>query len=76
MKKNIEKHYISKDKKTNIYIKFYSTKSGFLKFHIQIFKEMDYNNSGFCSCVADYKTKDNTLLNYLKYSNDFQLVTE
>ena len=74
MKKNIEKHYISKDKKTNIYIKFYTTKSGFLKFHVQIFKEMDYNNNGFCSCVSDYKTKENSLLNYLKYSNDFQLV--
>lgn len=74
MKHYTEKHYISNDKKTNIYIRFYTTKAGFLKFHIQITKEIDWNESGFCSCVADYKTSDNALLNYLKNSKEFQLV--
>ena len=61
-------HYISKDKNTNIYINFYTTKSGFLKFNIEVYVEIA---NGFCTCIANYNTKENSLLNFLKRSDDF-----
>ena len=67
-------HYRSKDKNFNIYVNWYTTKSGFLKFHIEIYAEHTHNNNGFCSCIAKYNTPDNAMLQYLKRNDYFELV--
>lgn len=69
-------HYRSKDNNFNIYIKCYSTRSGILKFHIEIYAEHTHNNSGFCSRIADYKTNENSMLQFLRRCDDFELVEE
>lgn len=74
MKYDKTQHYKSKDNIYNIYINWYTTKSGYLKFNIQVTAELTYNNSGFCSEIANYNTKDNNLINYLKFSDDFILI--
>ena len=66
-----ELHYRSKDKKTDIYINFYTTKGGFLKFKIEVYAEIA---NGFCARVANYNTGENSLLNFLKRSDDFILI--
>ena len=67
-------HYRSKDKNFNIYVNWYTTKSGFLKFHIDIYAEHLHNNNGFCSQIASYNTSDNTLLQFLRRCDYFDLV--
>lgn len=67
-------YYMSKDKQTHIYIFWYTTKSGFLKFHIEILKE--HKTSGFCEKIADYNTTDNAMLRWLKNNIDFDLMEE
>ena len=66
-------YYRSKDKQTHIYIFWYTTKSGFLKFHIEILKE---NINGFCDKIIDYNTTDNALLKHLKNNIDFDLIED
>jgi hypothetical protein len=65
-------YYKSKDKQTHIYIFWYTTKSGFLKFHIEILKEN--KTSGFCDKISDYNTTDNSMLRYLKNNIDYDLI--
>lgn len=77
-KEEINKHhkiqyFRSKDKQTHIYIFWYTTKSGFLKFHVEILKEII---NGFCDKIIDYNTTDNALLIYLKNSIDFDLIED
>ena len=69
-------HYISKDKNCNIYVNWYTTKSGYLKFNIEIHAEHLHNNNGFCSCIANYNTKDNSMLQFLRRCDYFELVEE
>lgn len=69
-------HYRSKDKNFNIYVNWYTTKSGFLKFHIEIYAEHLHNNNGFCSCIASYNTKENSMLQYLRRNDYFDLVED
>lgn len=69
-------HYISKDKNFNIYVNWYTTKSGYLKFNIQIIAEHLHNNNGFCSEIANYNTSDNAMLHFLKRCDYFELVEE
>lgn len=45
-----------------------------LKFHIEIYAELTYNDSGFCTCVASYNTDDNVLLRYIKLHPDFEQI--
>lgn len=65
-------YFSSKDKKTHVYIFWYTTKSGFLKFHIEILKEN--KTSGFCDKIADYNTPNNSMLRYLKNNIDYDLI--
>ena len=67
-------HYQSKDKNFNIYINWYTTQKGILKFHIEIYAEHLHNNNGFCSCIANYNTSDNAMLQWLKRNDYFDLV--
>ena len=67
-------HYKSKDGNFNIYVYRYTTKSGFLKFHIEIFAEHLHNNNGFCSRIASYNTKENAMLHFLRLNDYFELV--
>lgn len=67
-------HYRSKDNTFNIYVNWYTTKSGFLKFHIDIYAEHLHNSNGFCSQIASYNTSDNAMLQYLKRTDCFDLV--
>lgn len=67
-------HYISKDKQVNVYVNYYTTKKGILKFNIKIYVELSYNDSGFCSCVANYNTCENSLINFLELSEKFDLI--
>jgi hypothetical protein len=76
MKHTCTKHYTTKDNIYNIYISPYTTKSGFLKFHIEIYAEMVYNNSGFSQLIASYNTYDNALINHLNKCNNFELIKE
>lgn len=69
-------HYKSKDNKLNIYVNWYTTKSGFLKFNIEIYAEHPLNNNGFCSRIASYNTSENTMLQYLRRCEYFDLVEE
>ena len=66
-------YYRSKDKKTHIYIFWYSTKSGFQKFHIEILKEII---NGFNDKIIDYNTTDAALLKHLKNDIDFDLIED
>lgn len=68
-------HYRRKDQTLDIYFNWYTTKSGFLKFNIEIYAPV-LNNSGFCIAIARYNTAENTLLNYIKLHNDFYLVED
>lgn len=63
-----------KDKSLTIYFNWYNTKKGMLKFHIEIYAELTYNDSGFCTCVASYNTDDNVLLRYIKLHPDFEQI--
>lgn len=69
-------HYRSKDNNFNIYINWYSTHSGMLKFHIEIYAEHTHNNLGFCSRIANYKTDENFMLQFLRRCDYFDLVEE
>lgn len=69
-------HYKSKDRIYNIYVYWYTTKSGFLKFHIEIYSEMFWNSSGFCMRIANYNTSEHQLLQYCKYSGLFELMED
>lgn len=69
-------HYKSKDGIYNIYVYWYCTKSGFLKFHIEIYSECFWNSSGFCMRIANYNTSDNQLLQFIRLSNLFDLVED
>jgi hypothetical protein len=69
-------HYQSNDGNFNIFINWYTTKSGYLKFNIEIYAEHLHNNLGFCSCIANYNTKDNTMLQFLRRNDYFYLVEE
>jgi hypothetical protein len=68
--------YKSKDGNFNIFVNWYNTKSGFLKFHIEIYAEHLHNNNGFCSCIASYNTSDNAMLQYLRRNDYFDLVED
>ena len=67
-------HYRSKDKNFNIYVNWYTTKKGMARFNIEIFAEHLHNNNGFCSCIANYNTSDNAMLQWLKRNDYFDLV--
>lgn len=67
-------HYQSKDKNFNIYVKWYTTKKGMLKFHIEIYAEHLHNNNGFCSRIANYNTSENQMLQWLRRNDYFDLV--
>lgn len=67
-------HYQSKDKNFNIYINWYTTKKGNLRFNIEIYAEHLHNNNGFCSCVANYNTSSNSMLQWLRLNDYFDLV--
>lgn len=69
-------HYQSKDKNFDIYVNWYTTKRGILKFHIEIFAEHLHNNNGFCSQIASYNTYDNQMLQFLQRCDYFDLVVE
>ncbi len=69
-------HYRSKDNNFNIYVKWYSTRGGMLKFHIEIYAEHLHNNLGFCSRIANYKTDENSMLQFLRRCDYFDLVLE
>ena len=69
-------HYRSKDKNFNIYVYWYTTKKGFLRFHIEICAEHLHNNNGFCSCIANYNTKENNMLQWLRRNDYFELVED
>jgi hypothetical protein len=64
-------HYKSKNNDFNIYINWYTTKSGLLKFNIEVYAEQKHNNNGFCSCIARFNTSDNNLLKYIKSSDNY-----
>jgi hypothetical protein len=67
-------HYRSKNEIFNVFIKWYTTKAGFLKFNIEIYAEHKHNENGFCSCIAKYNTSDNALLQWLKRNERFYLI--
>lgn len=67
-------HYQSKDKNFNIYVNWYTTKAGYLKFNIEIYANHLHNNNGFVSCIANYNTKDNAMLQFLRRNDYFDLV--
>jgi hypothetical protein len=69
-------HYRSNDKNVDIYVDWYTTKAGYLKFHIEIYAEHLHNNNGFCSCIASYNTSNNAMLQFLKRNDYFYLVEE
>jgi hypothetical protein len=69
-------HYKSKDGNFNIYVNWYTTKSGKLKFNIEIYAEHLHNNNGFCSCIANYNTNENSMLQFLRRCDYFILTTE
>lgn len=69
-------HYQSKDKNFNIYVNWYTTKAGYLKFNIEIYAEHLHNNNGFNSCIANYNTKDNAMLQWLRRNDYFDLVQD
>lgn len=69
-------HYISKDKNFNIFVNWYTTKSGFSKFHIDIYAEHLHNNNGFCSHIASYNTSNNAMLQFLKRCDYFDIVRD
>lgn len=69
-------HYISNDGNFDIYINSYTTKSGNLKFHIEIFAEHLHNNNGFCSRIASYRTSENEMLHFLRCCDYFKLISE
>lgn len=69
-------HYTSKDKNFNIYINWYTTKKGYLKFHIDIYAEHSHNDNGFCSQIANYNTSDNAMLQFLRRCDCFDIVRE
>lgn len=61
------KHYKSKDGKFDIYINFYTTKGGFLKFNVKIYVD-DFQ-------IANYNTSGNEMLKFLKrceYFNELE----
>lgn len=66
-------HFRSKDNKLDIYFNSYTTKSGYLKFDIEIYAELP-NESGFCTRIAKYNTNEISLLNYIKSHDNFILV--
>ena len=67
-------HYQSRDKNFNIYVNWYITKTGKSKFNIEIYAEHLHNNNGFCSCIANYNTFDNAMLQWLKRNDYFDLI--
>ena len=69
-------HYQSKDKNFNIFVNWYTTKSGNLKFHIEIYAEHLHNNNGFCSLIASYNASDNAMLQFLRRCDYCDLVEE
>lgn len=69
-------HYISKDKNFNIFVNWYTTKSGHSKFNIEIHAEHLHNNNGFCSCIANYNTTDNSMLQFLRLCDYFEQMEE
>lgn len=69
-------HFRNKEKTLDIYFSWYTTKSGFLKFCIEIYAAQTYNENGFVTRIAKYNTSENSLLNYIKMHNDFYLVEE
>lgn len=69
-------HYKSKDNSFHIYVNWYTTKKGFLKFHIEIYAEHLHNKNGFCSRIANYNTSENSMLQYLRHCDYFDLVEE
>lgn len=69
-------HYRSKDNNFNIYVNWYTTRGGTLKFHVEIYAEHTHNNSGFCSRIASYKTNENSMLKFLRRCDYFDLMEE
>lgn len=63
-------HFRSKDNKLDIYFQWYTTKSGNLKFDIEIFAACN-NDSRFCTRIAKYNTAENSLLQYIKRHNNY-----
>jgi len=69
-------HFKNKQNTLDIFVNWYTTKSGKLKFCVEIYAALEYNNSGFITRIAKYNTDENTMLNYLKNHNDFYLVED
>ncbi len=65
-------HYRSKDKKYDIFVNWYTTKAGFLKFSIEAYDNNLYN--GFCVQIAKYNTSNNQLLQWLRRNEYFCLM--
>lgn len=74
MKYHKTNHFQKKDGTINIYIYWYTTKSGKLKFKIEIYANHVWNTNGFTSLIAQYRTEDNSLLRYLKRNDNFKEV--
>ena len=68
-------HFRSKDGKLDIYFYWYTTKSGFLKFDVEIYAGFE-NDSGFCTRIAKYNTSENAMLNYIRNHSSFEEVIQ
>jgi hypothetical protein len=58
----------------DIYFNYYTTKSGYLKFCIEIYAAQTWNENGFTTRIARYTTDENALLKYMYMHPDFYLV--
>lgn len=69
-------HFRKKDDTLDIYFKWYTTKSGKLKFLIEMYALQVYNENGFFTQIARYTTDDNALLRYIKMHDNFILLED
>lgn len=65
-------HYTRKDNKMDIYFNSYITKSGNLKFVVEIYAAL-HNDSGFCTRIARYITADNAMQKYIRMHPEYYL---
>lgn len=69
-------HYKNKQNTLDIFFYWYTTKTGRLKFRVEIYAAQTYNESGGVSLIAKYNTDENTMLKYIKLHPDFYLVED